>query len=192
LEPQYRSIDDRTLVQNCLRGIASAQKELYDRYQRKMMGICLRYARNSDDAYDLLQEGFIRVFNKLDQFGFEGSLEGWIRRIMVTNSINYLKKHKVHFNHISAEERSDFIPTAANNDMQLLHSDVMKAIFELPLHYRTVINLYAIEGYSHREVADILGQNESTCRSQYSRARTLLQKMLEEQQIMHKEKMSQV
>jgi RNA polymerase sigma factor (sigma-70 family) len=192
LETSYRSIDERTLVQNCRRSIPAAQKELYDRFQRRMMGVCVRFASNSEEAADLLQEGFIRVFNKLDQFGFEGSLEGWIRRIMVTTAINYLKRNRAHLHHLSAEEHSDFIPTPANNDFNLLHHDVMKAVFMLPMQYRTVLNLYAIEGYSHKEVAEILGQNESTCRSQYSRARGMLQKILEEHNMIKSEKIGQV
>lgn len=188
----YRSIDERTLVQNCLRGLCSAQQELYHRFSAKMMGVCLRYARNCDDAKDLLQEGFIKVFGKLSQFSFEGSLEGWIRRIMVNTAINYLKKNKVVFAQVSVEERSDFIPQPPNNDHNLVHTDVMRIIFDLPLHYRTVLNLYAVEGYSHKEVSDILGQNESTCRSQYSRAKVLLQKKLEENNIIYTEKVKQV
>lgn len=188
----YRSIDERTLVQNCLRGNSSAQQELYQRLSGKMFGVCLRYARNSDDAKDLLQEGFIKVFSKLEQFSFEGSLEGWIRRIMVNTAINYLKKNRVAFAQVTVDERSDFLPQPANNDHNLVHTDVMRIIFELPLHYRTVLNLYAVEGYSHKEVADILGQNESTCRSQYSRARSMLQKKLEENNIIYSEKMKQV
>jgi RNA polymerase sigma factor (sigma-70 family) len=188
----YRSIDERTLVQNCLRGMASAQQELYLRFSPKMMGVCLRYARNGDDAKDLMQEGFIKVFHKLSQFSFEGSLEGWVRRIMVNTAINYLKKNKLVFAQVSIEERSDFIPQPANNDHQLVHTDVMRVIFDLPLSYRTVLNLYAIEGYSHKEVAEILAQNESTCRSQYSRARALLQKKLEENNIIYSEKVKQV
>jgi RNA polymerase sigma factor (sigma-70 family) len=191
LEPQYRSIDERTLIQNCRKGIPSAQKELYDRFCGRMMGVCIRFGQNTDEARDLLQEGFIRVFRKLDQYSFHGSLEGWIRRIVVTTAINYIKKHKERFN-LPVEDKSDFAVTPAHNDYNLLHNDVMKAVLNLPLHYRTVINLYAIEGYSHKEVADMLGVNESTCRSQYSRARVMLQKMLEDQQILHKEKINQV
>jgi RNA polymerase sigma factor (sigma-70 family) len=188
----YRSIDERTLVQNCLRGVSSAQQELYQRFSGKMMGVCLRYARNSDDAKDLLQDGFIKTFGKLSQFSFDGSLEGWIRRIMVNTAINYLKKNKVIFAQVGVEERSDFIPQPANNDHQLAHTDVMRIIFDMPLHYRTVLNLYAVEGYSHKEVADILAQNESTCRSQYARAKALLQKKLEDSNIIYKEKVKEV
>lgn len=188
----YRSIDERTLVQNCMRGQSAAQQELYQRFSYKMMGVCLRYARNTDDAQDLLQDGFIKVFSKLGQFSFEGSLEGWIRRIMVNTAINYLKRNRQLFAHVPVEERSEFIPQPANNDHQLVHTDVMRIIFDLPLQYRTVLNLYAIEGYSHKEVAEILAQNESTCRSQYSRARALLQRKLEEQHIIKTEKVNQV
>lgn len=191
MEPQYRSIDERTLIQNCRKGVSSAQKELYERFCGRMMGVCVRFAQNTDEAHDLLQEGFIRVFRKLDQYAFQGSLEGWIRRIMVTTAINYIKKHKERFC-LPVEDKSDLVVTPAHNDGNLLHNDVMKAVMDLPLPYRTVVNLFAVEGYSHKEVAEMLGMNESTCRSQYSRARMLLQKMLEENDIMHKEKINQV
>lgn len=157
---------------------AFAQEALYNQFSPKMLGVCYRYAHSREDAEDMLQEGFIKVFSQIHQFRQEGSLEGWIRRIMVHTCINIIKRNKK-FNSsvdiIHAQDlfiREEIIPS-------VIHAkQIVECIRMLPFGYRTVLNLYAIEGYSHREIAQMLEIEESTSRSQYTRAKAMLQAIL--------------
>ncbi|HLR37540.1 MAG TPA: RNA polymerase sigma factor [Chitinophagaceae bacterium] len=172
---QKTSKEESLLVEKCCRGNAKAQKCLYDRFSPKMMGVCLRYAQNKADAEDILQEGFIRVFTSLNQFQFKGSLEGWIRRIMVNTSINFLKKNKKIKEQLNVE---DVFPKAIDKtDMNLRTQDIMSMLNQLPEGYKTVINLYAIEGYAHKEIGEMLNISEGTSRSQYSRGKKMLREI---------------
>ncbi len=165
---------------------AAAQEALYNRFSPRMLGVCYRFGRNREDAEDMLQEGFIKVFTQLHQFRNEGALEGWIRRIIVHTCINHLKKNKkfnesvdlIHAN--SMHIREDYIPSI----MQA--KQVVECIRLLPLGYRTVLNLYAIEGFSHREIANMLEIEESTSRSQYTRAKAMLEDILIKKHIIPK------
>ena len=165
-----------------------AQESLYNRFSPTMLGVCYRFAKNKQDAEDMMQEGFIKVFTQLHQFRNEGSLEGWIRRIMVHTCINILKKNKkfaesvdlIYAAHISV--RADLIPSIMEA------KQVVECIRSLPIGYRTVLNLYAIEGFSHKEVAQLLEIEESTSRSQYTRARAMLETMLIKKEIIYKPK----
>jgi RNA polymerase sigma-70 factor (ECF subfamily) len=149
-----------------------------------MLGLCYRYAHNKADAEDMLQEGFIKVFQMLHQFRGEGSLEGWIRRIVVHTCINVLKKNRKFTDCLEIEHAfqlatpHDAIPSISQA------KDIVESIRLLPLGYRTVLNLFAIEGYSHREIADMLGIGESSSRSQYARAKTHLEAILERRGIL--------
>jgi RNA polymerase sigma-70 factor (ECF subfamily) len=153
-----------------------------------MLGVCYRFAKNREDAEDMLQEGFIKIFSQIHQYRNEGALEGWIRRIIVHTCINNLKKNKkfsdsvdiIHANSIGIAE--DMIPSI------LQAKQVVECIRLLPLGYRTVLNLYAIEGFSHKEIADILDIEESTSRSQYTRAKTVLEAILIKKKILLKPK----
>lgn len=163
---------------------ASAQEALYNRFSPKMMGICYRFAQNREDAEDMLQEGFIKVFGQIHQYRKEGSLEGWVRRIIVHTCINILKKNKKFrscVDIIYAQDvfiRDEVIPS-------FIHAkQIVECIRMLPLGYRTVVNLYAIEGYSHREIAHMLEIEESTSRSQYTRAKAMLQTILVRKKIL--------
>ena len=175
---------EEDLLHGCLRNNASAQKELYLRFSSKMLGVCYRYAHNREDAEDMLQEGFIKVFSQIRSFEGRGSLEGWIRRIMVHTCINILKKNKkfnesvdlIHAN--SLQVREDAIPSI----MQA--KEVVECIRLLPIGYRTVLNLFALEGFSHREIADMLDIEESTSRSQYTRAKAMLEDILKKKNIL--------
>ena len=159
-----------------------------------MLGVCYRFAKNREDAEDMLQEGFIKIFTQLHQYRNEGALEGWIRRIIVHTCINVLKKNKkfaecvdiIHANSIFVRE--DMIPSI----MQA--KQVVECIRMLPLGYRTVLNLYAIEGYSHKEIAGMLEIEESTSRSQYTRAKAMLEEILLKRKIISKprERMAKV
>ncbi|MBO9573321.1 MAG: sigma-70 family RNA polymerase sigma factor [Chitinophagaceae bacterium] len=152
------------------------QKELYDRFAGKMYSVCLRYANNADDAQDLLQEGFIKVFKNLHRFRAEGSFEGWVRRVFVNSSIEHFRKKSIQLSKVSEKEED----TIGDSDISALDSlaekDIIRLIQELSPGYRTVFNLYAIEGYSHKEIAEQLGISEGTSKSQLARARSILQK----------------
>ncbi|MEO5985189.1 MAG: sigma-70 family RNA polymerase sigma factor [Ferruginibacter sp.] len=165
---------------------ALSQEALYNRFSPRMLGVCYRFAKNREDAEDMLQEGFIKIFTQLHQYRGEGALEGWIRRIVVHTCINILKKNKkftesvdiIHATGIHVRE--DMIPSI----MQA--KQVVECIRLLPMGYRTVLNLYAIEGFSHREIAHILEIEESTSRSQYTRAKAMLEDILIKKKIIQK------
>jgi RNA polymerase sigma factor (sigma-70 family) len=166
------------LIQGCLRNEASAQQELYYRYSPKMLSVCYRYAKSREDAEDMLQEGFIKVFTQIHQFQNRGALEGWIRRIIVHTCINNLKKNKKFSDSVDIIHAAS-VPVREENIPSILQAkQVVECIRLLPMGYRTVLNLYAIEGYSHKEIAAILDIEESTSRSQYTRARAMLEDIL--------------
>jgi RNA polymerase sigma factor (sigma-70 family) len=177
---------EEVMLHGCLNNIASAQEALYNRFSPRMLGVCYRFARNREDAEDMLQEGFIKVFSQMHQFRNQGALEGWIRRIIVHTCINVLKKNKkftdsvdlIHANSIHLNE---------NNIHSILQAkQVVESIRLLPMGYRTVLNLYAIEGFSHKEIATILDIEESTSRSQYTRAKAMLEDILIKKKIIQK------
>lgn len=143
------------------------------------MGVCLRYAGRSEEAQDMMQNGFIRVFDKLDTFRGSGSLEGWVRKIMVNESLTYLRKNKAMQMNIDIEDAKYMVPGNSHVGESMNEKDLLKMIQQLPAGFRTVFNMYAIEGYSHKEIAEQLGITEGTSKSQYSRAKTHLQAMLQ-------------
>ena len=179
---------EEALLQGCLQNKAVAQKALYEKYCAKMLSVCYRYAHNREDAEDMLQEGFIKVFSQIHSFENRGALEGWIRRIVVHTCINILKKNKK-FNEsvdlihaTSMQVRDESIPSI------IQAKQVVECIRLLPIGYRTVLNLYAVEGYSHREIGAMLDIEESTSRSQYTRAKAMLENILVKKQIIYKTK----
>ena len=168
---------EKKIVQGCLKGEKSAQKTLYNRYSQKMYAVCLRYSNNQDQAKDLLQEGFIKVFQNLKSYKGAGSFEGWIRRIMVNGCLESFRKAENRIFHedvSNVESELSYTPDWRKLDMQY----VMQKIQSLAPGYRAVFNLFVIEGYQHNEIAEMLGISESTSKSQLSRARKLLQEML--------------
>ncbi len=170
---------DEELVKGCIENIPSCQKLLFERFSRKMMGVCLRYAGRSEEAEDMLQNGFIKIFEKLSTFRGTGSLEGWIRRIMVNESLAYLRKNKAMQMNIDIEDAKYKVPGNSHVGESMNEKDLLKIIQQLPAGFRTVFNMYAIEGYSHKEIAEALGISEGTSKSQYSRAKTHLQQILQ-------------
>jgi RNA polymerase sigma factor (sigma-70 family) len=171
LEHKY-TIED--LIKCCKAGERKAQELLYKQFASKMLGVCLRYATDRMEAEDMLQNGFIRVFNKMNDFRGEGSFEGWIRRIMVHSSIEYYRKHHKMLQTVDMEDAGNepsVNPAALSN---LEAKDLVTLIQKLSPGYRMVFNLYAIEGYSHREIGEIMGISEGASKSQLSRARTIL------------------
>ncbi len=168
---------EKELILGCIKEDSSCQKEVYYKYAGKMFTICKRYARNEAEAEDFLQEGFMKVFDKISNFKFEGSFEGWIRRIIINTSISYCRKAGYNTESIGIEDyqnKSD----QATAISTLAANDLLKIINDLPTGYRMVFNMYAIDGYSHKEIADELNITESTSRSQLAKARKLLQNRL--------------
>jgi len=167
---------EEKLILACLANNPVAQKELYKRYAPKMFGVCLRYAMDRDQAADLLQEGFIKVFDKLASFKKEGSFEGWIRRIMVNTALEHYRKRN-HLYVISIDD-VDIIDETNEEEEDLLFqleiTEVVKIMQQLSPGYRMVLNLYAMEGFSHKEIANHLGISEGTSKSQLARARAVL------------------
>jgi len=179
---------EEAILKGCLQNDAVSQRELYNRYSPKMLSVCYRFAQNREDAEDMLQEGFIKVFSQMHTFENRGAFEGWIRRIVVHTCINILKKNKkfnesvdiIHAN--AVQVREDNIPSI------IQAKQVVECIRMLPIGYRTVLNLYAIEGYSHREIAQALDIEESTSRSQYTRAKAMLEDILVKKNILQRPK----
>ena len=170
------TISESDLIKGCIEGNKQMQEELYNRFAPKMYAVCLRYANNADDAQDLLQEGFIKVYKNLHRFRAEGSFEGWIRRVFVNSSIEHFRKKAIQLSSVSDKEEN----TIENSDISALDTmaekDIIRLIQELSPGYRTVFNLYVVEGYSHREIGEKLGISEGTSKSQLARAKAILQK----------------
>lgn len=172
-------MDDETLVVECVKGNAKAQRMLFEKFAPKMMAVCLRYSKDVEEAEDILQDGFIKMFSKLPDFKMEGSLEGWVRRIMVNTSLDAIRRNKKHLGDSKLEDVDFRISSQESTMDHLLAEDLMKLVQKLPDGYKVVFNLFAIEGYSHKEIADLLGVTENTSKSQYSRARAYLRAQLE-------------
>jgi RNA polymerase sigma-70 factor (ECF subfamily) len=168
---------------------AKAQRQLYDKYSSKMLGVCMRYVGDQMTAEDVLVEGFMKVFSKIEQFKEEGSLEGWIRRIMVNEALSYLRQKKRSLEDTDLDEAQRVADTVQADEL-LEAEDMKQMIDRLPSGYRTVFNLYAIEGYSHAEVAAMLRITESTSKSQLHRARALLQQYVEHWENEYKKKVN--
>jgi RNA polymerase sigma factor (sigma-70 family) len=165
------------LIRGCRKGDPKAQRELYNRLSRRMLGICVRYVSSRDEAEDLMIGGFMKVFSRISQYKGEGSFEGWIMKIMVNESLSYIRKNKAMWAEVDIEHAM-IKPDTGWAESHMNSNDLLKLIEELPTGYRTVFNLYAIEGFTHKEIGDMLGINENTSKSQLSRARTLLQTKL--------------
>ena len=164
------------LVEGCKEGNPQHQRALYQQYNRLMFGVCLRYADNHDDAKDILQDGFIKVFKHIGTFKGKGSFEGWIRRIMVHTSIEHYRRNSRYFM-VDIKEAGD-MEFDADALSTLSRNEILSLISELPAGYRTVFNLYVIEGYTHQEIGDMLKISEGTSKSQLSRAKKILKEKL--------------
>jgi RNA polymerase sigma factor (sigma-70 family) len=162
------------IITGCQQKDTRSQKELYDLLGGKMYGVCLRYAGNTDDANDILQDGFLKVFEKIHQFKFEGSFEGWLRRIFVNTA---LERYRGQYKIINIQDSWRELKEGSYENIvsSITVDELVGLIQELSPKYRAVFNLYAIEGYSHKEIADLLGVSEGTSKSNLSRARLILQ-----------------
>lgn len=168
-------MDHYTLVKDCLKGRPAAQKQLYDLFAAPMLSVCYRYTKSTADAEDVLQEGFVKVYLNLHQYKFQGELGGWIRRIMVTTAINYLKRNARYQSELFyPDEHLHVVNNDSNPEIKMEAKELADLIRQLPPGYQTIFNLYAVEGFNHVEIGKILGIQESTSRSQYARARALL------------------
>ena len=172
------TLTENRLLENCIAGNRKSQKDLYDLYSPKMFSVCLRYSKNQMDAEDILQDGFVKLFNNLHRFRGEGSFDGWVRRIFVNTAIEHIRRKNL--NTTGGEGLENTIADKHRNALDNLYEkDIIKTASTLSDGYRTVFNLYAVEGYSHKEIAAQLGITESTSKSQFSRAKAILRNMLQ-------------
>jgi RNA polymerase sigma-70 factor (ECF subfamily) len=166
------------LIKGCIEGNPEMQKLLYDQFSSKMYGVCLRYAENTEDASDVMQESFIKVYKSLPKFRGEGSFEGWIRRIFINTSIEHFRR-KVKLYNVTEVQENTIEDTELDALDSLETKDILKIVNELSPGYKQVFNMHVIEGYSHKEIADVLGITEGTSKSQLARAKGVLKKIIE-------------
>ena len=182
----YRANEDE-LIKGCVRRERNAQKRLYETFSSKMYALCCRYVKDSMEAEDVLVTAFTKILDRIDQYKGEGSFEGWIRRVVVNEALTYLRRHRSMY--IETElEAADREPDYQLISDHLVEEDLLNMIQELPTGYRIVFNMYAIDGYSHKEIADQLSISENTSKSQLSRARVFLQKILAERESLSTQK----
>lgn len=171
-------LKDEILIQECLKNNRIAQKELYDKYSSKLMGVCIRYTNSKEDAEDVLIEGFTTIFQKLSMFKGDGSFEGWMKRIMINTSISHFRANSKYRFHQDIEEVHNEIEKQETIIEKMESQRIMKLVNSMPEGYRMIFNLYAVEGFTHREIAEQLGLSEGTSKSQFSKARKWLQNRL--------------
>ena len=172
----YRA-SELDMIEGCKKGDRQAQKLLYDRFSGKMYALCCRYVKDKMEAEDVFVTAFTKILDRIDQYKSEGSFEGWIRRVIVNESLSYLRRNKSMYIETDIEA-ADHEPNYDRLENHLEAQDLLQVISELPSGYKIVFNLFAIDGYSHKEISKQLGINENTSKSQLSRARSLLQKRL--------------
>lgn len=169
---------DEQLIKECIKKDIRAQKQLYEKYAPLMMSVCLRYVRDKEIAQNLLQDGFIKLFDKIHTYSGTGSFVGWMRKVFVNTALEYLRHNDV-FKYSMDVDAAFNVESEEESPIDKISADeLMRCIAELPSGFRTVFNMFAIEGYSHAEIAERLGIQEGSSRSQYARARTLLQQKI--------------
>lgn len=173
------------LIESCKSNNRDAQYKLYSLLSGKMFAVCLRYAKNREAAEDLLQEGFVKVFVNIDKFRGDGSFEGWVLRIIVNTAVEHYRKSTKMYPVVSVDDINKDIPWADTGD-ELELEDLMKMIDKLSHGYKTVFNLYVVEGFSHKEIGELLEISEGTSKSQLARARYLLMDMVKKSEIVKK------
>src|SRR6476620_11263673 len=176
-------MNEHEIIKGCLKNDRASQKALYEHFYSKMLGVCMRYAKDRDEAKDVLHEAFLKVFTNLKNFNGTGSFEGWIRRIMVNTSIDHLRKNKQNYLIVStvyANEKAANMVEEVNEDdfLNIDKEEILKAVQELTPAYRTVFNLYVIEEFTHKEIAEMLEISEGTSKSNLSKAKFNLKKNL--------------
>jgi RNA polymerase sigma-70 factor (ECF subfamily) len=173
-------MDENQLIEGCKKNDRKAQQRLYEMYYRKMMTLCLRYVGDSETARDLTQEGFIKVFTSIRGYAGAGSFEGWLRKIFVNCALEYLRRWDALRESVETENVAEPMGTDISAISRLTEEELLRLIEELPAGFRTVFNLFAIEGFSHKEIGAMLHITESTSRSQLTRAKQLLQRRVKE------------
>lgn len=171
------TISEIDLLNGCRQGDRRMQEELYRRFSPRMYAVCLRYAGNAEEAKDILQEGFIKVFKKLDSYRGDGSFEGWVRRIFVNTAIEHFRRKK-YLQPVTEKEENTIEGSYLSVLDNLAERDILDLIQQLSPGYRTVFNMYVVEGYTHKEIGDIMGISEGTSKSQLSRAKIILQDLV--------------
>ena len=169
-------MDEQQLIEGCRKGDRRAQKALYETYSRKMMSVCLRYVSDWETARDLLQDGFVKVFTHLDSYNGNGSFEGWLRKIFVNSALEYLRHADILRESTELDQTAEGTQADSSPLSDISAAELMELVQSLPTGFRTIFNLFAIEGYSHKEISERLHITESTSRSQYTRAKQLLQR----------------
>jgi RNA polymerase sigma factor (sigma-70 family) len=185
-----RSLSEKELIQGCRQGQEKARRRLYELYSGRMLGLCRRYVGDRDTAEDIMIQGFMRVFGRIAQYSGEGSFEGWMKRIMINEALGYLRKAKTMYLEVDIE-KAEQEPDFGFLESHLEAAELLAMIDRMPPGYKTVFNLYAIEGYNHREIGALLGISENTSKSQLSRARMYLQHQLLERERVEKLNMKQ-
>lgn len=174
-------MDDESLIAGCIKGNQIAQKTLFDSFSPKFFALCLRYMKSTDDAEDVLQEGMVKIFTKLPEYKGKGSFEGWMRRIVVNTCLDQIRKNqKLKFD-VSLDQEEYKLSMNAHILENMSANELIEEIKKMPPGYRVVFNMFAIEGYSHQEIAEKLGVKESTSKSQYLRARAYLKERISKQ-----------
>jgi RNA polymerase sigma-70 factor (ECF subfamily) len=181
-----KSIDYNILIENCLKNKEWAQKELYDMHSAELYGLCFRYAADEPQAKDMLQEGFIRIFVNLKQYKATGSLIGWMKRVMVTTALNYIKKNRKYFTE-DTENYTEHFTAKDTIESNLQAKEIMEAFVQLPYHYRVALGLYIIDGYNYKEISEILQLEESSCRTKVHRGKLMLKKIITENELIYPE-----
>jgi RNA polymerase sigma-70 factor (ECF subfamily) len=172
-------MDQDLFLKECLKRKPEAQRKLYEHFAPSMLGVCFRYTKSLSDAEEVLQEGFIKVFTRLNQYKGDGELGGWIRKIMVNTALNFLKTNQKYRYDLSFDEMPLHVVSTENPAVNLQAKELAELIRQLPTGFQTIFNLYAVEGYKHFEIASMLGISEGTSRSQYARARIILIEWIE-------------
>ncbi len=166
------------LIDGCKAGKQKARKELFRRYHKMLLGICMRYSRDKSEAEDILLEGFIQIYSKIGTYSNNGSFEGWMKRVMVHTAIDYFRKNQKHNIHHNIDDYNDIVVEDVDALKQISAKEILELIQTLPQGYKIVFNLFVIEGYSHKEIAEKLEVTESTSKSQVRKARIWLMNRL--------------
>lgn len=184
MQRERKEVDDQQLAKACMDGNSKAQSLLYEKHSRQMMALCLRYGRDYEEAQDMFQDGFIKVFNKLDKYDGKGPLGAWIRRTIANNALDHLRKVKreqknIFLFEVDMKAESEAETQPMEEDDPLLSADKLtELIGQMPEGYKTVFNLYAVEEYTHKEIAEQLGITESTSKTQYRKAKAYMRKLI--------------
>ncbi len=173
-------MSDNQIIEGCVRHERKAQQVLYDKYSRFLLGVCLRYATDKAEAEDILQDSFLKIFFNIKDFSGTGSFIGWLRKVTVNTAITHYHKNLKHRYYVDIEEYVTTETGVASFEEDFFNSEELyKVLNELPAGYRMVFNLYAVEGYKHKEIAEIMGIDTNTSKSQYSRAKVAIRNKLE-------------